>query len=805
MRGEWAPAVDDRTLDVLEFPAVLERLAGLTAWSAGREAALALRPVTDLEAVVRRQRETGEAITLDRLGVAVPMAGARDVRERIRAAERGSMLTPPELMDIAGLCRAAGLARRALARFVDDVPLLATIANGIPDLGPLRTLIEDAIDDQGAVRDSASPELASIRRALAAAHDRLQQRLQSLLQSSTMRNALQDSIIVMRDGRYVLPVKADFRGSVRGVVHDTSASGATLYIEPLAVVELGNEWRELQLRERHEIERVLRELSAAAGEAEFDIADATTRLAHLDVAQAKARLAAALDARDLASAGPRQSWLVEAPGELRLEEGRHPLLSGHVVPTSIRVGGDFDALLITGPNTGGKTVALKTAGLLCLMALAGLPVPAREGSQVPVYTQIFADIGDEQSIEQSLSTFSGHMTAVIDIIERAHAGSLVLLDEVGAGTDPTEGAALGIAIVDRLIHQGAALIATTHHSELKVYAHRTPRVTNASVEFDMATLRPTYRLSIGLPGQSNALAIAGNLGMPRDVIEAARGTLSSEERDLESLLGDLRTQLNAAEERSARAGLAADEAEAIRADLPRRSSALIAETTNIREEARARVRRELRDVERFLERTKRDVESARLEQARADYERATKAAERIAVAPATPMPVLDELPPILARPLRTGEVRPGGLVWLRGMTTAGEVLGEPDERGTFPVQFGSIRTNARLEQVERTGGQVPVSHMRETTIAVSIPPDVGMSIEVRGQRLDEALPRVEEFLDHASRNGRARVLLIHGKGTGAMRRAVRELLDRHPLVKSHEPADRTEGGEGVTVAYLETV
>ena len=798
------PALDDRTLEVLEFPIVLERLAALTAWSAGRDAALSLRPVSDLEEVVRRQRETAEAITLDRLGVAVPMNGARDVRERVMAASRGGTLTPFELMDVAGLCRAAVQARRALVRVVDEAPLLANVANAIPDLGPLRNLIDEAIDEQGAVRDSASPELGSIRRGLIAAHDRLQQRLQSLLASTSMRNALQDTIIVMRDGRYVLPVKADFRGAVRGVVHDTSSSGATLYIEPLAVVELGNAWRELQVRERHEVERVLRELSASTGEAEYDIGEATAKLAHLDVAQAKARLAAALDARDLASTGHRQHWLIEAPGELRLDDARHPLLSGDVVPITIRAGGDFDAMLITGPNTGGKTVALKTAGLLCLMALAGLPVPARVGSQVPVYERIFADIGDEQSIEQSLSTFSGHMTAVIDIIERAHAGSLVLLDEVGAGTDPTEGAALGIAIVDRLINQGASLIATTHHSELKVYAHRTPRVTNASVEFDLNTLRPTYRLSIGLPGQSNALAIASGLGMPSDVIEAARGTLSTEERDFESLLGDLRAQLTTAEERSTRAEIAAGEADALRADLQRRSADLVAETTHIREEARARVRRELKDVERLLERTKRDVEAARLDQARADYERATKATERIQEPP-PPRPVLDDLPPILARPPKTHEVRPGGLVWLRGMTTAGEVLGEPDEHGVFSVQFGSIRTNARLEQVERTGDQPPIARMRDTTILVSTPPDVGMSIEVRGQRLDEALPKVEEFLDHASRNGRGRVLLIHGKGTGAMRRAVRELLDRHPLVTSYETADRTEGGDGVTVAFLETV
>ena len=791
-------ALDDRTLTALEFPAVIERLAALTAWSAGREAAHALRPSSDIGTVVRAQRETAEAVTLERLGIGIPMGGARDVRERARAAARGATLTPPELQDVAGLARAAGLARRALVRVVETVPLLANMASAIPELGPLRALIEDAIDDQGTVRDSASPELASIRHALNAAHERLVQRMQALVSSSTLRTALQDSIVVMRDGRYVLPVKADFRGAVRGVVHDTSASGATLYIEPLAVVELGNEWREMQLQERHEIERILRNLSSAVGEAEADIEEAVTRLGHLDMTQAKGRLAASLNARDLHATSARQSWLVEAPGELRLIDARHPLLSGDVVPNTIVVGGDYDALLITGPNTGGKTVALKTAGLLCLMALAGLPVPAAAGSQVPVYDEVFADIGDEQSIEQSLSTFSGHITAIIDIIERADRGSLVLLDEMGAGTDPTEGAALGIAIVDRLISRGVSLIATTHHSELKVYAHHTPRVTNASVEFDLATLRPTYRLTIGLPGQSNALAIAHNLGMPDDVIAAARSGLSREEQDLEGLLGDLRSQLSEAEEASTRAAAAAAEAERLRDEWREQRLALDAEVAQIREDARTRVRRDLRDVSRYIERTKREVEAARLEQAAADYERASRAVERLEWVPEEPeAPALPPAGPV--------DVYPGARVWLRGVSTAGEALTEPDEDGAFDLQLGALRTRARLDQVERTGDAAPLERLVHTTIAVSQPVDVGPSIEVRGQTLAEALPRVEEFLDRAVRGGRPRVLLIHGKGTGTMRRAVRDLLDRHPLVKSYETAERAEGGEGVTVAHLELV
>ncbi len=747
--------------------------------------------------MVRRQRETGEAVALDRAGTLVAMAGARDVREQVGSAARGHVLTAGELLDIASLCRAAGAATRALARVADEAPLLAARAAGIEDLGALRDLIEGAIDERGEVRDSASPELAQIRRELAAAHARVQQRLQAMLTQANVANALQEPLIVMRDGRYVLPVKADFRGSIRGVVHDTSASGQTVYIEPLAVVDLANQWRELQVQERHEVERILREISAAAGEAAEDVRDAIDRLAHIDVAQAKARLAAQMDAGDLATPGPRVPWLVEAPAELRLVEARHPLLTGTVVPTSLHVGGDFRALLLTGPNTGGKTVALKTAGLLTLMALAGLAVPARAGSQVPVFESVFADIGDEQSIEQSLSTFSGHITAIIDIIERAGSRSLVLLDEMGAGTDPTEGAALGIAIVDRLIEAGVTLIATTHHSELKVYAHQNEAVRNASVEFDLETLRPTYRLTIGLPGQSNALAIASNLGMPSDVIERARGSLSREERDLESLLGDLRSQLSAAEERAERAARDAAEAAAIRADLERRRAEFVADESRLRQDARARVRRELHEVERALEKSRREVEAARIEQARVDLSRARRQVEEL---PPAPEPEVEPAGP----PIDVEEIVAGARVWLRGMETPGEALSEPDEDGEVEVQLGSLRTRVRLEQVSRAE---PPSGRRSSVgrLAVVQVEDIGQEIDLRGRTIDEALPLVDTFLDHSSRSGRGRVRVIHGKGTGTLRRAVRELMERHPLVAKFETAPPPEGGEGVTIAYLDSV
>ena len=789
-----------------------ERLARHTTFSAGREAALALRPVSDLDAVVRRQRETAEAVHLDALRVTVPMGGVHDVRATVGGAARGQTLAPSELLEVAGLARATARVRRTLARLEGETPLLAVLAGGLADLEALRGLIGAALDDRGEVVDDASPDLQTIRRERGEVHERLQQRMEALLRAPGLRAALQDPIVTLREGRYVLPVRSEARGAVPGIVHDTSASGATIYVEPMAVVDLGNHWRELEAQERHEIERILRELSEAVGAAADDLVDAVERLARLDLALAKARLAQELGATALAQPGRAVPWLAAAPAELRLVDARHPLLGrqadgqpeSEVVPVTIEVGGAARALLITGPNTGGKTVALKTAGLLCVMALAGLPVPAAEGSRIPVYDAVFADIGDEQSIEQSLSTFSGHITAIIDILERSDGRSLVLLDELGAGTDPTEGAALAIAIVERLVEAGVTLIATTHHSELKLYAHSHPAVENASVEFDVATLAPTYRLRIGVPGLSNALAIAARLGMPGPIVEAARESLSHEQRDLEAVLVELRTQLAAAEDRAERAAADLAAAEALRLDLEGQLSELAEESARLRSEARERIRDEVRETERLLQRARREIESARLEQAERDLERAREAAAAIA----PPPPPLSASPAAApAAPLAAAQIEAGVLatpevgarVWLRGVAVAGEALSVPDAGGEFDVQLGALRTRVRLQQVERietSGGQI--------VEAISVPPlpDAPEEIEVRGRRLDEALPTVEAFLDDAARAGRERVRIIHGRGTGTLREAVRVLLREHPLVVSYEGGGTREGGEGVTVAYL---
>ncbi len=738
------------------------------------------------------------------LRVDVGMGGVRDVRPSARAAGLGQVLAASELLEIAELARASTRLRRTFVRTRQETPLLSTRAAGLADLEALRELIATAVDERGEVRDSASRELAAIRRERDAVHGRLQQRMEALLRSASLRPSLQDPIVTLRDGRYVLPVRAEARSAVPGIVHDSSASGATIYVEPLAVIELGNRWRELQAQERHEIERIMRTLSEAAGEAEHELVDAVERLARLDLALAKARLAEQIGAADLTEAGNDAPWLVEAPAALRLVEARHPLLEGEVVPVTIEAGGETRALLITGPNTGGKTVALKTAGLLSLMALAGLPVPADEGTRIPVYDAVFADIGDEQSIEQSLSTFSGHVTAIIDILERAGPRSLVLLDELGAGTDPTEGAALAIAIVGRLVEAGATLIATTHHSELKLFAHREAGVLNASVEFDVETLAPTYRLRIGVPGQSNALAIAERLGMPGAIVEAAREGLSHGQRDLEAVLGDLRTQLSAAEERAARAAADRDAAEELRGDLERQLATLAGESERLRAESRERVREEVRDAERMLQRARREVESARLEQAAADLERAREAVAALAPEPPpAPPPSEDSLSPRERVGVRAPRTLPspelGSRVWLRGIGSPGEALSEPDAAGEFEVQLGALRTRVRLAQVERI--EQPDGAV---IVAVSTPPapSAPEQIEIRGQIVAEALPSVEAFLDDAARAGRERVRIIHGKGTGALRRAVRELLARHPLVTAYESGTPQEGGEGVTVALL---
>ncbi|MCA1645731.1 MAG: endonuclease MutS2, partial [Chloroflexi bacterium] len=535
----------------LEFDAVRGLLARHTSFSAGRVLALALLPTPRLEEARRRQTATAEALKLPGLRPGLHLGGIHDIRPQAERARVGGILGPEELLDVASTVRGARAWRRGLAPLRDETPTLLDVAeSSLGDHPGLVEDIQDAIGEGGEVLDSASPALGRIRAELRTAHDRLVTRLREIMAAPPFRDVVQDPVVTQRAGRYVIPIRAESRGQVPGIVHDQSASGATLFVEPLAAVDMGNRWRTLRLDEEHEVERILRALSHEVGEQADALDCSVDGLAQIDLIRAAAALA-----EEQHATAPELVGLPRPAGEavLKLAKARHPLLRGAVVPISLEMGGEFDVLLITGPNTGGKTVALKTAGLLALMAQAGLFVPADEGSLVAVFERVQADIGDEQSLQQSLSTFSSHISRIVRMLRAADSCSLILLDELGAGTDPQEGAAIARALLDFLRDQGAYVVATTHYPELKSYAEGTPRVQNASVEFDIQTLSPTFRLMIGLPGRSNALAIAERLGMPREVLDVARTYVSPQLRETEALLEQIVRERTVAEDARARA------------------------------------------------------------------------------------------------------------------------------------------------------------------------------------------------------------------------------------------------------------
>ena len=791
--------MDEHALRILEFDKIVERLARLTSFSAGRELALALRPSNEYDEVVRRQRLTAEARRLRELKPSLGLDGARDVRDLARKAALAGVLEPAELLDVASLLSAAREAHATLSRL--PLPLLGSIAAGIVPQPTLLEAINRSVNHRAEVTDAASPMLGILRRDVRTAHERLYSRLQDILASGVARGWVQEPIITQRDGRYVIPVKADFRGHVKGIVHDVSSSGATVFLEPLAVVDLANQWRELQLEEQREVERVLRHLSAQVGACVEPIVASVEALAEIDLALACARLGDEMGARELPYEGEAQPWITPAPGELRLVNARHPRLKGEVVPTTMTVGGAYRVLLITGPNTGGKTVALKTAGLLTLMACAGLPVPADAESRVPVFRAVYADIGDEQSIEQSLSTFSSHMTHIIRILREADDRSLVLLDELAAGTDPTEGAALARAVLEALLRTGSVTVATTHHGELKAFAHATEGIVNGSVEFDPVTLAPTYHLTIGLPGRSNALAIAERLGLPSEIVEAAWRSLSAEHVQVETLLAEIQRERSEAEAARRAEVVAREEAERIRARLEERLDAIEEERSRLVARTVEEVERQLSDARRALDQALRDAERQRLERAAQRLREAAAQAEQVKRAAQTRAP--------RRRPTRRPEaagpppaqIRTGDLVWIRGMDRFGEALGPP-ANGEVEIRLGPLRSRIALEQVERVQRPHPRGGARSEVVAPPPPPSVSPEIEVRGQTIDEALPLVEQYLDDAYRAGLSTARVVHGKGTGALRREIRGLLARHPLVREFASAEPFEGGEGVTVVRL---
>ncbi len=794
--------MDNKSLHTLEFPKILERLATYCAFSLSAEKARALQPASDFDEAQRRQIVTREAVALLNSHPDLTIGGAHDIRLAVDLAKHGGVLLPKDLLEVKSTLIAARTLARQIERLSLAYPNLSAIAAQISPPYGLIEAISRALSDYGDILDDASPELATIRRDLRLVHERLLSKMQRMISDPKNAPLLQEALITQRDGRYVIPLRAEFKGRIKAIVHDQSASGATLFVEPLAVVELNNQYRELQLAERDEERRILASLSEQVGLHASQILQTLDAVAELDLAFACARYAQAL-----AAVEPVLRPLPPAPNPnhpgsvIRLFQARHPLLDPRsVVPIDVELDSQSFALVITGPNTGGKTVTLKTVGLLALMAQAGLHIPVQSGSEISVFESVFADIGDEQSIEQSLSTFSGHITNIIRILQQANHRSLVILDELGAGTDPQEGAALARALLSHLLERRITTLVTTHHPELKAFAHTTPGVVNASVEFDLETLRPTYHLTIGLPGRSNALAIAQRLGMPEEIIAAARAELNPTDLRTEDLLDEIHRQRDLARQARLAAEAARQQAERLRAQLAERLEKIEDERRDILESARLEAEAQLQALQEEIRQLRRTLAQARqsLQPAQQIEQKALEIEERLEKALARPTPKEERL---LHRPIQLGD-----RVRLRTLNTQGVITAIDEDE--VEVQVGRMRVRANPADlqplVDSTTVSLEEAPPRQPSGFSAFTPSPGLELDLRGQRADEALDNLERYLDAAFLAGLPFVRIIHGKGSGKLRQVVRQTLHNHPHVRAFEPGGDREGGEGVTIVKLST-
>jgi DNA mismatch repair protein MutS2 len=802
---------DAKSQRLLEFPQLRDRLAAHTAFPPSKRLAEALEPSSDPVLITRGVDETDQTRELLAERASAGIGSARDIGPPVERAARGGRLDVADLVAIMVTLEAASRLGEVLSG--ERRPLLAELGRRIRPLPALRARLEQSLDPAGTLLDSASPALGGLRRAVRIAYERLRSRLETMVHGSELSGALQESLITLRNGRYVIPVRADARSRVKGIVHDQSASGQTLFVEPLVAVEMGNAWREAQLAVEAEEERILDELSMLVAAQTEPLRETLGALAAFDFWAAKARLASELDAVR-AETSPAS--------EVELFGARHPGLSGRVVPIDVRLGGAYTALVITGPNTGGKTVALRTLGLLSLMHQAGLHVPAQPGSRLPIFRDVFADIGDEQSIAQSLSTFSGHLRSIVRIVEQAGPGTLVLLDELGAGTDPTEGSALAQALLDHFIRAGALVVATTHYAELKAYAHNTPAARNASVDFDLETLSPTYHLSIGLPGTSQAFAIAERLGLPEPLVADARSRLSRSQQEFEATLAAIKATEATAADVLERVGAAEERARAAQRDA---------------EEERARARRERDDAfmsardeaERVLASIREEIRAVRASLERETVtqggldELARRLDERLEALPAAGDSGGVAVPAETGEPLRVGaHARAASGGWegrIAAIDRGGEqaTLEAGEMRVIVPLADlvptaapaaagGGARAGRGSSGRRGEFGREPVQQGRdaEASRRASRAPvrGVASTLDLRGARVDEALELLDQFLDQAVVAGVPQVTVVHGHGTGALRDAVRSALGEHAQVREWRPGERGEGGDGASIVLL---
>lgn len=778
--------MNEKSLRVLEWPKVRELVAERTSFSLSRERINQLVPSTQLAEVRRQQSLTSEAVRLLWKHGEPPFGGASDVRGALGRARLGGVLDPGQLLAVADLLYCAGQLRKYLA---DEEGPLAQYRQALMPLNGLREEIERCLDHDGTVRDSASPELARIRIKMRTLANRLRDRMENLIHSAEMQKVLQEAIITVRNGRYVVPVKSEYRGKFQGIVHDQSGSGATLFMEPAFAVELNNELSVAAQEEQAEIERILKRLSGEVGEQAQVLLTNLETITELDCIFAKARFSRAIDGVE-----PE----INGKGRLHIKRGRHPLLKGNVVPIDVWLGQDFHVLVITGPNTGGKTVTLKTVGLFCLMAQAGLHIPAAPGSVIPVFEGIYADIGDEQSIEQSLSTFSSHMSTIVQILNEVRENSLVLLDELGAGTDPTEGAALATAILDYLRTRRVHTVATTHYSELKTFAYSNDGVENASVEFDLQTLRPTYRLAIGIPGKSNAFAISRRLGLQPEIVERGQALLSSQHVQVEDLIGEMESSRRQAEQDRQAAAALRREFEELKAQYERKLQDLEERRERVLEQARAEARELLEQVQQELN----EILGAARRMGREELETSVKEYRERIKARGEELRSQEREKPQSSGPkgLKRGEP-----VRIKSLRQTGFVLEPPGEGEEVLVQAGIMKITVKLSDLERVDGaesqeRRPTSSAPRARLAKSA--HIHSELDLRGKTVEEGLALVDKYLDDAFLSSLGRVRLIHGKGTGALGEAIQRFLMGHPHVKDFRYADPNQGGHGVTVVDI---
>ena len=819
----------EKSILTLEYPKILEKVAREAAFSASKERVMELLPTPSLQEARQRQAYTTEAYSLIELRADAGVQGARDIRQHLERAAREGVLAPEDMLEVLATAQSAMFVARMLEKLDAAVfPLLHRLGADMPQRPHIARRIEETISEEGEVRDTASAALRKLRFDIRGANQRLQDRLRTLVHE--FGHALQEPIVTMRSDRYVIPVKAESRGQVRGIVHDQSASGATVFVEPMVVVELNNKLRQLQIEERQEIERILRALSLEIGQEADALRLDVELLAEFDLHLAKARYG-----RMTRSTEPR----LNDQGRIDLRNARHPLLTGKVVPIHFYLGKEFFMVVITGPNTGGKTVALKTVGLLTLMAQAGMHIPVDEHSEVAVFEEVFADIGDEQSIEQSLSTFSSHLTRIIEILRRIdddikrampdirgkmsetltgqpesrRLRALVLLDELGAGTDPSEGSALARAILTYLQERHVSTVATTHYSELKAFAHEQPGVVNASVEFNIETLSPTYRLSIGLPGRSNALAIANRLGLDEQIIEQGRAYLGTAGVRMENLLEGLQAERKAAEDERFHLSMEHAEAEYQRKQLEQDRFKLEEQRVKILNDARAQAQRELAEVQRSLAKVRVDVSRVNLTRERLGEARETVRGLEDRVSPvAAPTPRRQAQKAEAESQKLDGPLQIGDTVRVLSFGQNAEVLGLSADRSEAEVQMGAMRFRVSVDNIERISKRQAATEDREKGQAQSQPaivlpryedqPEVAMQLDIRGWRVEQALEELDNYLNDAVMSGMSSVRIVHGKGTGALRAAVREQLAHNPLVKSYTSPPQNEGGDGVTIVKL---